>query len=990
VSKTVTKFLQPFASLKLTVMLLALSMVLIFAGTTVQSEMSVWDVQHRFFHAWITVIEWRLFFPLWRWGSKNIPGAMPFPGGYTLIVLLLINLLSAHAVRFKLNWKRSGILLIHGGLILLLVGEIITSQLAVESQMVLDIGGSANFTQDIREVELAVTDRSPADHDEVICIPESRLMQQGTVQHPKLPFAIQIDEYDPNSDLQGPVQAGAKKDARATAGLGREITVVPRAKFSGTEASETDAPSSYVTLLRSGQSLGTYLVSLYIDQPQVVNVDGKTYWIQLRFERYYKPYTVQLVNFTHDRYLGTDVPKNFSSDIRLIDPTRNVDRQVKIWMNHPLRYNSETFYQASFKPGDRTSILQIVHNPGWLIPYISCTMVGLGLLVHFGMHLMDFLRRRSKATRAIAAPKPSWIPAAAITGICAMYLLSLAQPVKLEGPFDLDEFSRLPVTYEGRTMPLDSLARNCLRIISGRSEVATDNGKVSAIQWLADVFAQPTKAGSYKIFRIDHPDILSLLGLGDAQKLQPTLSPLMRKFQDVLRTFGMLSPESLFSMDDLAPNLQKLQEQYALASAVPDKERDLYQKKIVELANHILLFNELASMESLYLSPPLNNPQWRTFGVAITAFEKQGEHDPGSESIEAMIQSYHDNQPDQFNQVANAYRSAIWQQLPQVAPKLDLEVLFNRAEPFVQCMALYVIVFVLAATSWLKWHGPLARAALWVLVLTLLFHTTGLVTRIYLQGRPPVTNLYSSAIFIAWAAVLFCVGLELLYRNGVACAAAAAIAFPSLLIAHYLAGDGDTMQMLRAVLDTNIWLATHVVVVTLGYTATFLSGFLAIAYIIGSAFFPKAMTSDVRKTLSRMVYGVVCFAMLFSFVGTILGGIWADQSWGRFWGWDPKENGAVLIVLWNAIILHARWGGLVKERGLMLLAVGGNIVTCWSWFGTNMLGIGLHSYGFIESAVFWIVLWVGIQLSIIALGLIAPGNAQLAIEPARPRAGPPG
>ncbi|HEY1628822.1 MAG TPA: cytochrome c biogenesis protein ResB, partial [Tepidisphaeraceae bacterium] len=526
--------------------------------------------------------------------------------------------------------------------------------------------------------------------------------------------------------------------------------------------------------------------------------------------------TVQLLNFTHDRYLGTDVPKNFASDIRLIDPAHNVDRQVKVWMNHPLRYNGETFYQASFKPGDRTSILQVVRNPGWLIPYISCTMVGLGLLVHFGMHLMDFLRRRNKTTRAVSAPKPSWIPAAAISGICAVYLISLAQPAKLEGPFDLDEFAKLPVTYEGRTMPLDSLARNCLRIISGRSEVATDNGKVPAIQWLADVFAQPGKAGSYKNFRIDHPDILSLLGLSDTQHL--------------------------FSMNELAPNLQKLQEQYALASAVPEKQRDLYQKKIVELANHILLFNSLASMESLYLSPPLTDPQWRTFGVAITAFEKQGEHDPGSESIEAMIQSYHDNQPDQFNQVADAYRSAIWRQLPRVAPKLDLEVLFNRAEPFVQCMALYVIVFLLAATSWLKWHGPLARAALWVLVLTLLFHTAGLATRIYLQGRPPVTNLYSSAIFIAWAAVLFCVGLELLYRNGVACAAAAAIAFPSLLIAHYLAGDGDTMQMLRAVLDTNIWLATHVVVVTLGYTATFLSGFLAIAYIIGSAFFPRAMT----------------------------------------------------------------------------------------------------------------------------------------------------
>ena len=117
-----------------------------------------------------------------------------------------------------------------------------------------------------------------------------------------------------------------------------------------------------------------------------------------------------------------------------------------------------------------------------------------------------------------------------------------------------------------------------------------------------------------------------------------------------------------------------------------------------------------------------------------------------------------------------------------------------------------------------------------------------------------------------------------------------------------------------------------------------------------------------------MVYAILCFAMLFSFVGTVLGGIWADQSWGRFWGWDPKENGAVLIVIWNALVIHARWAGLAKERGLMVLVVFGNVVTSWSWFGTNMLGVGLHSYGFMESALFWLLMFVASQLAIIAVG----------------------
>src|SRR5262249_44950531 len=125
---------------------------------------------------------------------------------------------------------------------------------------------------------------------------------------------------------------------------------------------------------------------------------------------------------------------------------------------------------------------------------------------------------------------------------------------------------------------------------------------------------------------------------------------------------------------------------------------------------------------------------------------------------------------------------------------------------------------------------------------------------------------------------------------------------------------------------------------------------------------------DFGKALSKMIYGIICFATLFSFVGTVLGGIWADQSWGRFWGWDPKENGALIIVLWNGLILHARWGGLVRERGLVSLAIVGNIVTSWSWFGVNLLGIGLHSYGFMQAAFWWLLGFVASQLLLIALG----------------------
>src|ERR1017187_10493682 len=294
-------------------------------------------------------------------------------------------------------------------------------------------------------------------------------------------------------------------------------------------------------------------------------------------------------------------------------------------------------------------------------------------------------------------------------------------------------------------------------------------------------------------------------------------------------------------------------------------------------------------------------------------------------------------------------------------------------------MVTCVAAVILGCLYWINLSPTARKSGFFLLVLAFAIYTFALVFRMYLQGRPPVTNLYSSAIFIGWAAVLFGIFLERIFQGGIGLVCAGFIGFITLDIAHHLAlqdlwaspGRGDTMEMLRAVLDTNLWLATHVVVITLGYASMFLAGLLAVIYIV-RGFFTRTLDPGTARALTRMVYGIVCFATLTSFTGTILGGIWADQSWGRFWGWDPKEDGALLIVLWNAIILHARWGGLIKERGLMALAVGGNIVTSFSWFGVNMLGIGLYAYGFMDKAYFWLFLFDASQAALIVLALTPP------------------
>jgi ABC-type transport system involved in cytochrome c biogenesis permease subunit len=307
-----------------------------------------------------------------------------------------------------------------------------------------------------------------------------------------------------------------------------------------------------------------------------------------------------------------------------------------------------------------------------------------------------------------------------------------------------------------------------------------------------------------------------------------------------------------------------------------------------------------------------------------------------------------------FARAASEYAGWLGIEQSSLAGRSAYEWRFNHMEPFYQSMVLYVAAFLLACTSWLVCPQGLRKTAFLLLLLALAVHSFGMFSRMYLQGRPPVTNLYSSAIFVGWGAVLIGLVLERIFRDGIGAACAGMVGFITLIIAHHLGSSGDTLEMMQAVLDSNIWLATHVVVITAGYSAMFLAGFLAIAYV-ALGFFTSLLTRETAQKLARMVYGVVCFATLFSFVGTVLGGIWADQSWGRFWGWDPKENGALLIVLWCALILHARWGGFIRQRGLMAMAIFGNAITAFSWFGVNMLGVGLHSYGFMDKAFPWLL-----------------------------------
>lgn len=400
-SSTLWDALAGLTSLRLTVVLFVLAFILVFCGTLAQVDAGIWTVVKQYFRSSYVWIPLQIFVPR----SIRVPGSFPFPGGWLIGACLLANLLAAHIVRFRFTWKRSGILLLHAGLVVMMLSELVTGLFAAEGILTIVQGSSSNFVELHDLKELAIIDPSDPDVDHVVAIPESRLKQGGIIQHDLLPFDIKLVRYLVNSDM--PRQPGANVSNPATAGDGRTLVAVPRAPVTGTDPEQSgDFPAAYAAFKKkgSGESLGTYLVSSWWsdylqmhgqDRPQQVTVEDKTYSVYLRAKRVYKPYTVTLKKFRHMHYPGTDIDKSFSSQVRLVDSIRHEEREIEISMNEPLRYAGETFYQSGFLPGDLGTRLQVVRNPGWLMPYVSCLMVAGGMIFHFGLHLNTFLRRRA-------------------------------------------------------------------------------------------------------------------------------------------------------------------------------------------------------------------------------------------------------------------------------------------------------------------------------------------------------------------------------------------------------------------------------------------------------------------------------------------------------------------------------------------------------------------------------------------------------------------
>lgn len=394
------RWLSPLSSLRLTVILLALGIVVTFFGTLAQTEDGLYVAQQKYFRSWFSV--WSPHDPGWKWLK------VPLPGGYLLGTLLVANLLAAHTTRFKPTWRKSGIFLTHMGVLMLLLGQLATDMFSRESRMSFPEGEWRNYSEDFQKTELAfLTDAGTNGLDLVVAIPDSLLVKGGELRHPQLPFVVRVQEFAENSSIRmrAPM-VDTNRAPAASQGVGAKAIFQPVAPTRAMD--KRNLPGSVIELVgTNGASLGTWLFALVLDE-QAIGSGGANWRATLRPTRYYQPFSVQLLKTTHDVYTGTrtasdprGIPRNFASRVKLERPSTGERREVDISMNQPLRYGGLTFFQHQMdreemeRGGRGISVLQVVKNPSWLAPYFGTLLVLAGLMVQFMIHLVEFLRRRT-------------------------------------------------------------------------------------------------------------------------------------------------------------------------------------------------------------------------------------------------------------------------------------------------------------------------------------------------------------------------------------------------------------------------------------------------------------------------------------------------------------------------------------------------------------------------------------------------------------------
>lgn len=512
---------------------------------------------------------------------------------------------------------------------------------------------------------------------------------------------------------------------------------------------------------------------------------------------------------------------------------------------------------------------------------------------------------------------------------------------KTTSELNTGSFAQIPILHEGRIKPLDSFARAHLLVISGKGEVEG----LSAIEWFAELLFDQNAASQRPIFNIPNPDVLHAIGL-------PWLQKHRYSYQDV--TTAITAHKQLIET--------LLEQDTTLLSLAQDQLLELYFKTIWFKDISQTFTDKPAQL--LQIIPPIWEQQQQAW-LSPWVVTQQGFGSPQSAQYIGLWQNLKEAYLKKDTQTWQQASEGIVATATEIAAlqlannTLRLEVWYNHLQFFDLALVIYFLTLLTVIASYFRWQKQLQKISYTLLLGGGLLHLTGLVTRFLIMQRPPVTTLYESIIFVSFIAIIFALFLERRRKDGIGTAMGSLLGTILLLIGHKYAAEGDTMGMLEAVLNTNFWLATHVITITIGYGCCLVAGTIAHFYLAARAWAPER--AELLENFQKNMLGIGLVALFFSLFGTILGGIWADQSWGRFWGWDPKENGAMLIVLWITWALHGRIAKMLKPLAFACTMAFTNIIVALAWFGVNLLNIGLHSYGFTDKIATNLALFCGAE-----------------------------
>ncbi|MEL1232779.1 MAG: cytochrome c biogenesis protein CcsA [Candidatus Neomarinimicrobiota bacterium] len=500
------------------------------------------------------------------------------------------------------------------------------------------------------------------------------------------------------------------------------------------------------------------------------------------------------------------------------------------------------------------------------------------------------------------------------------------------------EIGDIPLQDEGRIKPLDTFARNHLLAFYGKRSIKELD--MGATDWIINLILNPENGRDQKIFNIRNPEVASSLFLD-------------------------WTNEHKYSFNQITPGLSEQSSMLEMIDQKNASDRTVYEKQLYEISRNILRFEEISYLKALKFIPPSNNSE---SGEWLSPFDFILKGIPANENQEAILNSlqmYLANRLAgndlEMSSALNRYEMALstFQGINVKVDNLKKETWMNRVNLFYISLGLYLLSFIFLSISWMIKPILLNRFAYSLLISGTVIHGYGIFLRMQIMERPPVTTLYESVIFVSLIIMTLAVLLEYFRKDGLGIF----VGSVSGSVLHYVgfsyAADGDTLGMLVAVLNSNFWLATHVTTITIGYGASLMAGCVGHLYLIQEI---RGVNSASLKSIFNNLFGITLLALFFTLFGTILGGIWADQSWGRFWGWDPKENGALLIVLWQLMMIHMRLSGLAKPKEFALGMALNNIIVALAWFGVNLLQVGLHSYGFDDGVARNLFMFIGFEI----------------------------